>query len=59
MAPKVAITVLFDVVRIELHFGDEYLAQVAHEDIVDRIRAGEGIHISIDNPRERPRPVGN
>jgi hypothetical protein len=43
---KMAISVIFDVVRIEIRCGDEYAAQVAFDDISQRLEAGEGVLIS-------------
>ena len=40
---KVAVSVMFDVVTIEVICGDDYLAQVFFDDITDRLRKGEGV----------------
>lgn len=39
------VSVLFDVVRIEIHCGDEYEAQVAFDDVADTLKAGGEITI--------------
>lgn len=45
--PKIAISVLFDTVTVELICGDEYAAQVTYDDIVDRLHRGEGLTLSV------------
>jgi hypothetical protein len=44
---KVAISVLFDVVSIEVICGDDYLAQVLYDDLVDRLQKGEGFSLGL------------
>ena len=48
---KVAISVMFDVVKVEVICGDEYLAQVLYDDLIERMRSGEGISLGV-KPRE-------
>lgn len=48
IARKVAVSVLFDVVSIELICGDDYAAQVLYDDLIDRLQSGEGIRLSVD-----------
>lgn len=47
VARKVAISVLFNVVRIELICGDDYAAQVLYDDLTERLQAGDGISLSL------------
>jgi hypothetical protein len=42
-----AVSVLFDVVSIEIHCKDDYAAQVLYDDIVERMRSGEGMSLGI------------
>jgi len=44
---KIVIGVLFDTVTIEVICGDEYEAQVLYDDLVERMKSGEGISLSI------------
>lgn len=46
VSKKVAISVQFDVVMIELICGDEYAAQVLYDDLVERMQSGEGVTLS-------------
>lgn len=48
VAQKVVVEVIFDMVRIELHCGDDYAAQVLHDDICDRLRSGEKISLAMN-----------
>lgn len=43
---QIAISVLMDVVTIEVICGDNYEAQVLYDDLVDRLRSGEGMTLS-------------
>jgi hypothetical protein len=43
---KVAISVLFDTVSVELICGDDYAAQVLYDDIVERMQSGQGIYLN-------------
>ncbi|MFC3208083.1 hypothetical protein [Aquamicrobium soli] len=52
--PKIAISVLFDTVTVELICGDEYAAQVTYEDIVDRLQRGEGLTLSVKQAEPSP-----
>ncbi len=45
---KIAVSVMFDVVSIEIHCGDEYAAQVTYDDLVDRLQKGEGLTLSVE-----------
>lgn len=47
---KVAVSVLFDTVTIEIICGDDYMAQVLYDDLIDKLRRGEGITISLAQP---------
>ena len=47
VAQRVVVDVIFDMVPIQLHCGDEYAARVLHEDICDRLRSGEKIGLSM------------
>lgn len=47
---KVAVSVLFDTVTIEIICGDDYMAQVLYDDLLDRLRRGEGITVSMAQP---------
>ena len=45
---KLGVSVLFDVVKIEIICGDDYEAQVTYDDILDRLRRGEGLKLSFE-----------
>lgn len=47
VAKRVVVEVVFDVVTIQLHTGDEYAARVLHDDICDRLRSGATIGLSM------------
>ena len=47
---KVAVSVLFDSVTIELDCGDAYEAQVLYDDLIQRLQSGEGITLSLSQP---------
>lgn len=51
---KIAVSVMLDVVRVDFICGDEYAAQVLHDDLIDRLRCGQGITISLQQS-----PTGN
>lgn len=38
---KIAVSVMFDVVKIEIICGDIYLAQVMYDDIIERLQRGD------------------
>lgn len=44
---KLAVSVLFDTVSIEVICGDEYEAQVLYDDIIERMQSGEGISLGV------------
>jgi len=50
---KIAISVLFDTVTVELICGDEYAAQVTYDDLIDRLQRGEGLTLSIKQAEAR------
>ena len=47
---KVAISILFSTVMIEVMCGDDYEATILFEDLIDRLRRGEGITLSLSQP---------
>jgi hypothetical protein len=47
---KLGVSVLFDVVRVEFLCGDSYAAQVLYDDLLDRLRDGEGLTLSVQQP---------
>lgn len=47
VSQKIAVSVQMDTVHIELICGDLYAAQVLYDDLIDRLRAGEGITLSV------------
>jgi hypothetical protein len=47
VARRVVVEVIFDMVTIQLHCGDEYAARILHEDICDRLKAGEKVALSM------------
>ena len=49
---KLAISVLFDTVKLEIICGDAYEAQVLYDDLLDRLRAGEDISVGLSQPEE-------
>ena len=53
---KVAISVMFDVVKIEIMVGDDYEAQVIYDDLIERMRSGEGISLGV-LPKEKSGPT--
>jgi hypothetical protein len=44
---KVAVSVRFDTVVVEVICGDCYLAQVLFDDITERLQKGEGISLGL------------
>jgi hypothetical protein len=44
---KLAVSVMFSTVKLELDCGDSYEAQVLYDDILDRLKAGEGLTLSM------------
>ena len=53
---KVAISIKFDVVSIEIICGDEYFAEVLYDDLIERMRSGEGISLGVKPRDETPQP---
>lgn len=49
---KIAISVFADVVTVEFILGDDYAATVFHDDLISRLKAGEGVMISVQSPKE-------
>lgn len=47
---KVAVSVLFDTVKIELICGDAYEAQSLYDEVIERLRAGEGLTLGLKQP---------
>lgn len=52
---KVAVSVFADVVKVEMICGDLYAAQVLYEDLIDRLRSGEGLTIALKQPDREPK----
>jgi len=44
---KIAISVMFDIVKIEIAVGDDYEAQVLYDDLIERMQSGEGISLGM------------
>jgi hypothetical protein len=44
---RVSISVVFDAVKIQIECGDAYQARVMHDDLVDRLSAGENVSIHL------------
>ena len=44
---KIAVSVVFDTVKIEIICGDDYAAQVLYDDLVDRLQNGQGIKLAV------------
>lgn len=44
---KIAVSVLWDTVKVEIICGDDYEAQVLYDDLTDRLQKGEGITLSV------------
>jgi hypothetical protein len=44
---KIAVSQKLDVVTIELICGDEYEAAVLMDDMVERLRAGDGLRLNV------------
>lgn len=42
---KIDVHTVLDMVSIRIHVGDEYKANVLHDDLVDRLKRGEGVEI--------------
>lgn len=51
---KLAASIMLDTVNIELICGDEYAANVLYEDIIDRLKAGEGLTLSASQSERTP-----
>ena len=47
---RVAVSVLFDTVSIELHCGDAYEAQSLYDEIIERLRLGECLTLGLKQP---------
>lgn len=47
---KLAVSVMFDVVKIEIICGCDYEAQVTYDDLLDRLKRGEGLTLSFEQP---------
>lgn len=52
---KVAVSIIINVVRVDFILGDRYAARVMYEDLVERLRAGEALAISVEpaSPKQR------
>lgn len=48
VSKKIGVSVKFDTVSIELVCGDPYLANVLYDDLLERLRSGQGITLSVD-----------
>lgn len=48
VSKKIGVSVKFDTVSIELVCGDAYLANVLYDDILERLKSGQGITLSVD-----------
>ena len=48
---KIAVSVMFDTVKLEVICGDDYEAQVLYDDLIERLRSGEGISLSVLSPK--------
>lgn len=44
------VSVLFDMVTITIHCGDDYKAQVLYDHIVEELQRGKGLTISMAQP---------
>jgi hypothetical protein len=44
---RLSIGVIFDTVTVQIICGSDYEAQVLHDDIMERIRSGEGVAIAL------------
>lgn len=51
---KLEVDVLFDTVSIKISCGDDYAAQVVFDDIVDRLRRGEGLTLRLTQTEPLP-----
>ena len=47
---KVAVSVRFDTVSIELICGDPYDAQTLYDEVIERLRCGEGLTLGMEQP---------
>lgn len=47
---KIAVSVKFDTVYVELICGDNYAAQVLYEEIIERLQRGEGLTLQARQP---------
>jgi hypothetical protein len=52
---KVAVSVRFDTVCVEIICGDDYLAQVLYDDLTERLQKGEGITIGLGQKKVEER----
>jgi hypothetical protein len=48
---QLAISIMFDVVKLEIICGDDYEASVLYDDLLERLRAGEDISISLSQDK--------
>lgn len=49
---QIAISVGLGTVTIEVICNDDYMANVLYEDIVERLKAGEGVILSVEQEAE-------
>lgn len=49
---KIQIGILFDTVTLSIHCGSEYEAEVFYDDLIERMKAGEGFSIAVPAPHK-------
>jgi hypothetical protein len=49
---KIAVSIKFDVVSVEIICGDLYEAEVLYDDIIERLKSGEGVSLSVKQPEQ-------
>ena len=47
---SVEVSVLFDMVQIQIHCGDEYVAQSAYDELVELLKIGKGLTLCLAQP---------
>jgi hypothetical protein len=50
---KTEVEVIFDVVSIKIHCGDDYTAQVVYDDLIERMQSGEGFLLKMEPSRAK------
>jgi hypothetical protein len=53
---KMAVSVLFDTVTLEINCGDAYEAQSLFDEIIERLKSGQGLTLGLKQPEPATSP---